>query len=130
MKMKDIENRVIGTKLTGAPVNTEQLAADLDEMARAARALKWNTNYACVKGQISGEEAIRRLDEMLDDVMSVTVPELLDAQRTLRLYLTQERVSAATMSKMLAMHTTGDSGRDQIEAENPLIAAPRRAHGH
>jgi len=99
---------------------------DLAAVAKAARALKWNTHWACVKGRISGDEALSRLDSFLDDVMSVRHEDLLEAQRTLRLYLTQPKVSQATFTKMSALWNSEDAARDELELSSPFISAAAR----
>jgi len=127
MRMIDIENRLRAHHTQNRPLPDGQIAMDLAAVAKAARLLKWNTHWACVKGRITGDEALGRLDSFLDDVMSVRHEELLDAQRTLRLYLTQPKVSQTTFTKMTALWDSADAARDELELNNPFIcAAPRR----
>jgi len=126
MKMIDIENRLRAHHAQGRPLPDGQLAMDLAAVAKAARALKWNTHWACVKGRISGDEALSRLDSFLDDVMSVRHEDLLEAQRTLRLYLTQPKVSQATFTKMSALWNSEDAARDELELSSPFISAAAR----
>jgi hypothetical protein len=126
MKMIDIENRLRAHHAQNRTLPDGQIAMDLAAVAKAARALKWNTHWACVKGRITGDEALGRLDSFLDDVMSVRHEDLLEAQRTLRLYLTQPKVSQATFTKMTAMWNSEDAARDELELNNPFICAAAR----
>lgn len=126
MRMTDIQNRLQAHHAAGRDLPEGQLEKDLSLVAKAARDLKWNTHWACVKGRITGEEALATLDAFLDDVLSVTHDSLSDAQRSLRLYLTQPTVSGATFAKMSSMWSSGDAARDQLEKENPFISAARR----
>ncbi len=126
MRMIDIENRLRAHHAQSRPLPEEQLAKDLGDLAKHARDLKWNNHWACVKGAITGDQALANLDELLDDILSAKHESLMDAQRTLRLYLTQAKVSQATFTKMKALWDSGDQARDTLELQAPFIAAPAR----
>jgi hypothetical protein len=104
-------------------LSDEEIASMVSQAVRDLRVLRWETHRAMLRGYKTGEEAQAVMQHELDSILSVRNPRLADFQRTLRLYLTQKKVSKTTMGKVEALTPMNAHFEEQgrLETEFGLI---------
>ena len=109
--------------LSAPEMPEDQITAALREITTDLRTLRWNTHRAVQKRQMSLDEGQAVLRAELDQILDCRNARLADVQRTLRLYLTQKKVSRTTMTKVEALGGTSAHFEEQgrLEMEYGLI---------
>jgi len=109
--------------LSAPEMSADQMNDALRKITVDLRCLRWNTHRAVQKRQMSLADGQALLQQELDGIMSCRNTRLTDVQRTLRLYLTQKKVSRTTMTKVEALGGTSAHFEEQgrLEMEYGLI---------